>query len=566
MTDKQTIADTHQEDSLLSFSVGPYFFCVPAVDVASIITPPTIHSIPLSPNSIAGMFPHRGDVAVVVSLRSKFGLPDHQDMASGQLILSNLGSGLKAFWVDEVLETSATEHMEWRPASQIMRCECFEQFALRESEVFLYTTFERLFAASDSELAALLKQVASDNQSSESGVAEDASDNDNKKSLDSLLAGDGVDEARLETTGSNEASIEQENKAASKATGSPGTSANTVHAGKHYQQTRPLRSSGTNDNAPAGTRATRASAGFSKPGTGSYQTKRTVKPASPYSGHHVSQQENRYNSNKAAPTYNSSYQRSTADNYSFSSQSSRQDTIEQAGSNNSAVYLFMLAILVAIPLLLWWLWPEKNTNNAPRDTVIDSRIEPDSIYAVKETVYPTKTFSTDSLSVNSDSAQTPDPEYLTTKDAEPEGLTIKPDTGTGYMQQQASEINQAQEDTTYPDARSGRIYQLESENFSISVERPGNDAVSSKQGESESRAEENESSAGPKAEETIALPSYEEFTHVVVKGDTLWHIAIRYLGNPYYYPKLAKLSLIKNPDLIYPGDVVRITRKIPIPG
>ena len=46
--------------------------------------------------------------------------------------------------------------------------------------------------------------------------------------------------------------------------------------------------------------------------------------------------------------------------------------------------------------------------------------------------------------------------------------------------------------------------------------------------------------------------------HVVVKGDTLWHIARRYINNPYRYPELARLSKIKNPDLIYPGDRVKI--------
>lgn len=46
--------------------------------------------------------------------------------------------------------------------------------------------------------------------------------------------------------------------------------------------------------------------------------------------------------------------------------------------------------------------------------------------------------------------------------------------------------------------------------------------------------------------------------HIVVKGDTLWHIARRYLNDPWYFKELAKLSNIKNPDLIYPGNKVRI--------
>lgn len=48
-------------------------------------------------------------------------------------------------------------------------------------------------------------------------------------------------------------------------------------------------------------------------------------------------------------------------------------------------------------------------------------------------------------------------------------------------------------------------------------------------------------------------------THVVRKGDTLWDIALRYHRDPFDYMAMAKLSHIENPDLIYPGDVVRLS-------
>jgi len=47
-------------------------------------------------------------------------------------------------------------------------------------------------------------------------------------------------------------------------------------------------------------------------------------------------------------------------------------------------------------------------------------------------------------------------------------------------------------------------------------------------------------------------------THTVVSGDTLWHIAKRYLGDGSRYPEIAKLNNIKNPNLIYPGQVFKI--------
>ena len=53
-------------------------------------------------------------------------------------------------------------------------------------------------------------------------------------------------------------------------------------------------------------------------------------------------------------------------------------------------------------------------------------------------------------------------------------------------------------------------------------------------------------------------PAPQVYIHTVVRGDTLWAIAEHYLDDPWRYRELAKLSHIKDPDLIYPGDRVRI--------
>ena len=46
----------------------------------------------------------------------------------------------------------------------------------------------------------------------------------------------------------------------------------------------------------------------------------------------------------------------------------------------------------------------------------------------------------------------------------------------------------------------------------------------------------------------------------VVKGDTLWQISIRAYGDGFKWTKIAKENHLKNPNLIYPGNMLLILR------
>lgn len=64
----------------------------------------------------------------------------------------------------------------------------------------------------------------------------------------------------------------------------------------------------------------------------------------------------------------------------------------------------------------------------------------------------------------------------------------------------------------------------------------------------------------PKA--PIKLKATAPTRYVVVRGDTLWGIAERYTNSPWRWPELWRLNKdqIKNPNLIYPGDVIVLDR------
>lgn len=55
-------------------------------------------------------------------------------------------------------------------------------------------------------------------------------------------------------------------------------------------------------------------------------------------------------------------------------------------------------------------------------------------------------------------------------------------------------------------------------------------------------------------------PKEEQRLYTVKSGDTLWSIAVRYLGNGNRWKELAEYNSIENPSLIYPNQVLKLPK------
>jgi LysM repeat protein len=67
----------------------------------------------------------------------------------------------------------------------------------------------------------------------------------------------------------------------------------------------------------------------------------------------------------------------------------------------------------------------------------------------------------------------------------------------------------------------------------------------------------------PLSADTVDLKAGHPDRYVVQKGDTLWDISTRFLNDPWRWASVWKINeQIKNPHLIYPGDVVKLKPRV----
>lgn len=573
-----------QQDTLLRFRVGPFRFCVPAVEVEGIIIPPHLTRIPLNPPHSKGVFMHHQALASAISLRSKFGLPDNDDVNLGQLILGVVRTGMVGFWVDEVYETVNSSELEWRNMPEFVPHAAFDRFAAKGGEVIMATTMQQLYDVPAEEMASVLagmqqsfdlprdlppveaqgfdtvnagdaedsfgdltdtesKQHIGGPQSTtasvdfdsetdsgtgakpvasavpSTGSPEDRDAPESPRTSGSTTAGAGA--GRPDTGSSAVVNLSAHRVTRTANTGKPGNRQSTAQTrqvthsaarattGRAAGQYTHARPSGNTGNARAG------SAGFQAPERNQHS----------FSGGAHAGAFNRLNQNRAA--YGATGYESGGE--AQLSQPYYADNNRDNRNKSGGVFWWLLAAALLVLLFAFWLWPGGKKESI--STIPRQNYQPD--YSFREQSAPEPVAREP---VTSYEAVSPPPAPTERPVTEPttEAAASPPPVETDEAGAGGS-------------GTSNEVYRLDGEDVTLTVERQ--------------RAEIDSQSAGeapPKEAAPTPMPGYEEFVHIVVKGDTLWDIAAKYLKNPFRYPELARLSEITNPDLIYPGDTVRI--------
>ena len=599
------MSSKQQVSSLLTFRVGPFHLCVDAVEAEAIIETPQIRSVPCTPPAVSGVFTHRGEIAVAVSLMHKFGLPKPESKKHGRLLVARVEDEPKGFWVDEVLDLLRDSDLQWQKLPQLGRRTIFDHAVLTAKATLLHTNFEKLFHAQDAGKEAVLISAAAGVPLPQIG-----SENNDLTGFDKKPdPGESIDTGCM--TRSADSVMETENPHASD---TPSTSKNSIDPDAPEVNYADL----------PGTK--RFNSGLSGQISGQQPRQRIHKQNRPspgpgirlYSGSGLQPERP-----KRPGTHEKSFALGADSRFLSSS------TNKKGGWGKLTMAATLLLIVIGACSIL--LWPSNQQKGKP--TAVSSLHAAESTYSqvkpmvqlptpaddkpdrqeivseLQTTKFPPETDSLsmptraervdkpkpDMLSANQTvqlddvqrdkiaetpaSAESVDPEpskeaeiiieSVETKVVESDRTAVvsspaedvsgktsnNPNPLKTTSNSAATNFNESSdanagtkttrsESTLAPEKSGEEILRIETNDFTLTIERP-----------------EIPSTAQP-SPKSVPQTTIERLIHIVVKGDTLWDIAKNYLGNPFRYPELAKLSQIKDPHWIYPGDIITIVRKV----
>ncbi|MDH3342166.1 MAG: chemotaxis protein CheW, partial [Gammaproteobacteria bacterium] len=444
----QTNEPTENTTLLLEFKVGPLFFCVPTLDIEAIISPPEIIHIPLSSNVIAGCFNYKGRTVTVLSMHNKFGLPLNLEKKMTHILLATVGDELRGFWVDTAIGIADKSDFQEVEDYAPQDIKAYSNFLTRDQDIYLQTTFERLYHCAASDLNWLVDINNDATTETEAEIDEDNNQQANNEiSTDKLEATQDIINSDIDpvikpliennTSTAFVPVVKSHHSSPASSTRSSSDSVNTADHIEHYQ---------------------------------------------------------------LAPAINHSQKQVKTKN----SNSEKKNHVVAI-----SISLILLFIIASAAMFI-------SDNNKSLKTA-----KPIDSYEKYKNIK--------NRTIKSEPSVT---ELKPTIEATQPVLNLSKQDKTSESQEELLTAESTQPET-------GRVFELH---------------INEETAPTLLTSEESELRKKIEVKNTVT----QRFTHVVVKGDTLWDITQRYLDNPHRYPELAKASDINNPHRIYPGDIIKI--------
>lgn len=606
---KQKVSD---DEALLEFKVGPFRFCAPALDVEGIISPPEMIQVPYSTDIVAGCFVHQKRTVTVLSMHNKFGLPFTRKEKQTHIILATVDNGLKGFWVDQAIDVVQLSKLDRITNYYLHERKAYSNFLTRDEDILLQTSFQRLYKCARSHLywTACLeagKTVAVSEEdittSTTTSVAASSSINQGDQAAEAAIGlhQPGAIDTDKNTIAANSAANNGITRKAGYHDATPAANAVISNSRQSSEQashklvanadysanSHPVIKQKADDSKAhtEGTISNKLTQPYNQTDSASGTTARVTPPASnPYTQHtsrpypagssrhaglskpastNVTAENgagNTFTNDEALPAAashayspsrplnempdaSSGYSNTTRDG-SYARQQQTQAYRRNVSGNeteddkrNLLPLAAALLALCALGLGSMYLLDDDNGPAIKHPTKVTAT-RGSSSYTTADATDNTYEQPLPARETNS-GQNTVDTEATAANSMDTANLIESTPADTEPMEKDTLD-ELAQADATAVPSANPRVIELHVN------EQPDSPLAAI-------------TSPEPVTHQQFSVLGTQEFTHVVVKGDTLWHITRRYLGNPFRYPELAASSQINNPHLIYPGDVIKIT-------
>ncbi len=140
------LPESHERTTLVVFRCGSVWLSAVVDAVEGVIPAPEgLTPVPHVAPCILGIFEYRGETATVVDVACKLGLDGSRVGTAGRAILVRGGAGLIAFLVDDLLDVAQAARFQWAEAPASVPGELFTATLSRDGHLILHTDFETLY-------------------------------------------------------------------------------------------------------------------------------------------------------------------------------------------------------------------------------------------------------------------------------------------------------------------------------------------------------------------------------------------------------------------------------------
>ncbi|VAX01309.1 hypothetical protein MNBD_GAMMA22-3122 [hydrothermal vent metagenome] len=567
------MATIQGSSSILIYRVGPVYCCSPCISVISISHPAPLTKLPGQKSHHSGIFKFNSNLVNVCELRSNFGVDPEQWLDPGRIIITKLNTGYVGFWVDEIIDVMEPPSEGWGNPPPLIPRTTFSKTLNLNNEIHLYSDFENInsirqtgylkaYIAQLEKLKTISKKTTSNNEADKLPEINNKNNKNSKtKSIDSSF--------------------------------------------KKTEQYVPSNKTDTDNITPTPTTTTKKSISV-KNISEALTTNKTISTIK--NNQKITTKIKK--PNKTTKIIKSSDTKLTKDKIIPRKKIKHKNTttiekreFKKLNTQRSfSSWLIGILLFFPIPITAYFLVSFQQSRPTSELTLND-QLNSEQL----------ETVSTELITVEETQAPKPEAKQtiasdnITSKKSNDTATTIEETKNIQATTQTkpalSDNINSSLETNTekvkkildIPDYKNTTVLDsidielginikgIKDNNHSaklikdskgitiklytpLNIETTDQENLNIKSKKITNHSSKNQNNRITKQKNIIKKkrstlsPSIisKEIIHIVVKGDTLWHIAKFYVDDPYRYPELARLSHIKNPDLIYPGDRVHI--------